>query len=242
MENFISNDQEDFFDRIKEALNREDFKGAEELLDEYLEDNSEDIQSLLLKSLIKMGMGDLFGAIIPLEEIVNTESSNGTAWHSLTNYYYMALKCDKAIESCDKFLVLEGTKTSEEAIEVRHIKVRSLYAQGKFNDALVEIEDLLKLNPINETMIVYKAKICNRLGYYNYAKKLLIQIINVISDEGLLGHAYYVLAMSYHHLGQMDKSYDLVIKSAELNDEFGMRWLKLKMAAEWQQQSNQNND
>ena len=87
-------------------------------------------------------------------------------------------------------------------------------------------------------MIVYKARIFNSLGKYDLAKVLLLQNINGISDDDLLGSAYYVLAVSYHHLGQKDKSEELLIKSAELNDEFGMRWLKLRMAAELEKQIN----
>lgn len=242
MEDFMFYDPEDFFDRVTEALSREDFNVAEEVLEEYLESHSEDTRSRLLKSLIKMGKGDLFGAIRSLEEILTYDSSNELALHSLTNYYYMSLNCNKAIECCDKFIALKGTQVSEEAINLRKTKVQSLYAQGKYSDALEEIEDLLKLNRKDEKMIVYKAKIFNINSSYDAAKRILNPIIPAIADDGLLGHAYYVLATSYYHLGQSDKSDEFLYKSAELNDEFGMRWLKLKLAAEWNQQMNQNNN
>lgn len=242
MKDFMSIDPEDFFDRVTEALSREDFNEAEELLAEYLKDNSEDTQSQLLKSLIKMRKGDLLGAITPLEEILIIDNSNDLALYSLTNYYYLSLDCNKAIECCDKFIAVKGTQVSEEAINLRKIKVQSLYAQGKYSDALEETEDLLKLNRNDEKMIVYKAKIFNINGSYDAAKNILNPIIPAIADEGLLGHAYYVLAMSYYHLGQTDKSDEFLYKSADLNDEFGMRWLKLKLAAEWNQPMNQNNN
>ena len=242
MEDFMFYDPEDFFDRVTEALSREDFNVAEEVLAEYLESRSEDTQSRLLKSLIKEAKGDLLGAITPLEEILIIDNSNDLALYSLTNYYYMSLDCNKAIECCDKFIALKGTQDSEEAINLRKTKVQSLYAQGKYSDALEEIEDLLKLNRKDEKMIVYKAKIFNINGSYDAAKNIVNPIIPVIADEGLLGHAYYVLAMSYHHLGQTDKSDEFLYQSAELNDEFGMRWLKLKLAAEWNKQMNQNNN
>lgn len=242
MEDFMSYNPENFFDRVTEALSKGDFNVAETLLAEYLKSHSEDTQSRLLKSLIKEANGDLMGAITPLEEILIIDNSNDLALYGLTNYYYMSLDCNKAIECCDRFIALEGTEDSEKAIDLRQIKVQSLYAQGKYSDALEEIEDLLKLNLKNKKMIVYKAKIFNINGSYDAAKKILNPIIPAIPDEGLLGHAYYVLAMSYHHLGQTDKSDELLYKSAELNDEFGMRWLKLKLAAEWNQQMNQNNN
>lgn len=238
----MSIDPEDFFDRVTEALSREDFNVAEEVLAEYLESHSEDTQSRLLKSLIKEAKGDLLGAITPLEEILIIDNLNDLALYSLTNYYYMSLDCNKAIECCDRFIALEGTEDSEKAIDLRQIKVQSLYAQGKYSDALEEIEDLLKLNRKDEKMIVYKAKIFNINGSYDAAKNIVNPIIPVIADEGLLGHAYYVLATSYYRLGQTDKSDEFLNKSAELNDEFGMRWLKLKLAAEWNQQINQNNN
>ncbi|HCY77732.1 MAG TPA: hypothetical protein DHV28_17610 [Ignavibacteriales bacterium] len=242
MKDFMSIDPEDFFDRVTEALSREDFNVAEEVLAEYLESHSEDTQSRLLKSLIKEAKGDLLGAITPLEEILIIDNLNDLALYSLTNYYYMSLDCNKAIECCDRFIALEGTEDSEKAIDLRQIKVQSLYAQGKYSDALEEIEDLLKLNRKDEKMIVYKAKIFNINGSYDAAKNIVNPIIPVIADEGLLGHAYYVLATSYYRLGQTDKSDEFLNKSAELNDEFGMRWLKLKLAAEWNQQINQNNN
>lgn len=240
MEDFMFYNPENFFDRVTEALSKGDFNVAEKLLEEYLKSHSEDTQSRLLKSLIKEANGDLMGAITPLEEILIIDNSNDLALYGLTNYYYMSLDCNKAIECCDRFIALEGTEDSEKAIDLRQIKVQSLYAQGKYSDALEEIEDLLKLNLKNKKMIVYKAKIFNINGSYDAAKKILNPIIPAIADGGLLGHAYYVLAMSYHHLGQADKSDELLYKSAELNDEFGMRWLKLKIAADWNQQKNQN--
>ncbi|MBS4033429.1 MAG: tetratricopeptide repeat protein [Ignavibacterium sp.] len=240
MEDFMFYDPEDFFDRVTEALRRGDFNVAEKLLEEYLKSHSEDTQSRLLKSLIQEAKGDLLGAITPLEEILIIDNSNDLALYSLTNYYYMSLDCNKAIECCDKFIALKGTQDSEEAINLRKIKVQSLYAQGKYSDALEQIEDLLKLNRKDEKMIVYKAKIFNINGSYDPAKKILNPIIPAIADDGLLGHAYYILATSYYHLGQTDMSDEFLYKSAELNDEFGMRWLKLKLAAEWNQQMNQN--
>lgn len=242
MEYYIPTDPEDFFDRIEEALERKDFEEAEELLAKYLECNSENTMSRLFKSLIQIGKGDLLGAITPLEEIVNTDSTNDIALKSLTNYYYMTLNCDKAIECCEKFLALDGTQTSEEAIEVRRTKVQCLYAQGKFDEALSEIDDLLKLILNDERMTVYKAKIFNRKGFYSTAIKLLNPMISVISDSELLGHAYYVLAMAYYQLGQLKRSEKLLLKSAELNDEFGVRWIKVRMAAEWEQQRKKNNN
>ena len=242
MEDFMFYDPKDFFDRVTEALSIGDFNVAEKLLEEYLESHSEDTQSRLLKSLIQEAKGNLLGAINPLEEILQNDNSNDLALYSLTNYYYMSLECNKAIECCDRFIALEATEDNEKAIDLRQIKVQSLYAQGRYSDALEEIEDLLKLNRKDEKMIVYKAKIFNINGSYDAAKNILNPIIPAIAEEGLLGHAYYVLAMSYHHLGQKDKSDEFLYKSAELNDEFGMRWLKLKMAAEWNQQMNQNNN
>jgi tetratricopeptide (TPR) repeat protein len=236
MEDFMSNDPEDLYDRITKALRQRDIGKAEELLVEYLKNNSEDTESRLLKSLIQMAKGDVLGAITPLEEILKYDSSNDSALHSLADYYYFTLNLNKAVEHCDKYLGVTGTRTSAVAIKVRRVKVQSLYAQGKFENALNEVDNLLKLNPKDERMIVYKARIFNSLGEYNLAKVLLLQNINKISDEALLGHAYYVLATSYHHLGQKDKSEELLLKSAELNDEFGTRWLKLRMAAELEKQ------
>ncbi|QQS37124.1 MAG: tetratricopeptide repeat protein [Ignavibacteriales bacterium] len=242
MEDFMFYDPEDFFDQVIEALGRGDFNVAEKLLEEYLKSHSEDTQSRLLKSLIQEAKGDLLGAITPLEEILIIDNSNDLALYSLTNYYYMSLDFNKSIECCDEFIAIEGAEDSEEAIDLRQIKVQSLYAQGKYADALEEIEDLLKLDRKDEKMIIYKAKIFNINGSYDAAKNILNPIISAIADEGLLGHAYYVLAMSYHHLGQTDKSDEFLYQSAELNDEFGMRWLKLKLAAEWNKQMNQNNN
>lgn len=236
MEDFMSIDPEDIFDRVMEALSRKDFKEAEELLVEHLKNNLEDTKSRLLTSLIHMAKGDVLGAITPLEEILKYDSSNDSALHSLADYYYFTLNLNRAVEHCDKYLGITGTRTSAVAIKVRRVKVQSLYAQGKFENALNEIDNLLKLNPKDEIMIVYKARIFNSLEKYNLAKVLLLQNINRISDDALLGLAYYVLAMSYHHLGQKDKSEELLLKSADLNNEFGMRWLKLRMAAELEKQ------
>ena len=233
-------DPENIFDQVTEALRKGDFNKGEELLAEHLKDHSEDTQSRLLKSLIKMGKGDLFGAITPLEEILKYDSSNELALHSLTNYYSITLDLNKAVECCDKFIALDGTEDSEEAIDLRQIKVQCLYAQGKYADALEEIEELRKLNPIDKKMLVYKAKIFNITDSYDAAIKILTPFIHAITDDGLLGHAYYVLATSYYHLGQTEKSDEFLYKSAELNDEFGMRWLKLKMADDLNQQMNQN--
>ena len=81
----MSNDPEDLFDRVTEALRKREFNKAEELLAEYIKNNSEDTMSLLLKSLIQRAKGDPFGAITTLEEILTNDSSNEIALRSLAN-------------------------------------------------------------------------------------------------------------------------------------------------------------
>jgi|GEM_PF-3771349 len=240
MGNYLKDDSEEFFNRIIEALKNHQIDNAEKLIAEYEKTHQANSKTRLYSSLIQSMRGDYFGAITTLKEEVELNPTNEIAVLELAKYHYLVLELEESIKYCDQVLLLLNKSTCDEANKALKYKVMSLYALGSYDVALAELNESLKIYPDDMLMLVYKGRILNRKGYYSTAKDLLNSILPNIKDSEVLGHAYYVLAMAYHQLGQTDKSEALLLESASLNDEFGMRWWKLRMSAEFEKENKIN--
>ena len=222
-----NNIPENLLEKAYEAYHQHDMSLAEEFLDDYLKNNAPSIETKILKSTILEEKGDFRNARDILEEILIEDNSLRIVWILLTQVCYYMLELNRVVQLCTDYLSLNGSVMNDDTMYFYEIKSRSLYGMGKYDDAIIDIDAILKYKPDHKIATLTKAKILIWCGEYNEAIELMNSILSEILDESTLGHAYYIMALAYYKLTRMIDAEKYLLKSAALNDEFGVRWLRV---------------
>jgi len=94
-------------------------------------------------------------------------------------------------------------------IDITHKKAIHLFQLGQFEQAILLLKEVLRINPSKEEAIFYLANSYKEIGNYNEAIFLYNRLIDINSTK-----ANYLinLALLYKNIGKIDKSIDLFKK------------------------------
>ncbi|MFM2392501.1 MAG: hypothetical protein RLZZ546_478 [Bacteroidota bacterium] len=125
------------------------------------------------------------------------------------------------------------SQTIDEEIGFKYVKAEYLISTERFEDAIRELNDVIKTNPVYKNALLLRAETKFRLAAYKGAK---LDAIEFITSNGITGKAASILGKSEFNLN----SYDASLNSLTAAIALGEKEVKLfEMRAEIYEMKNQ---
>lgn len=164
---------------------------------------------------IKMGSiyllnNDLEKALDAFETSLNYKQSNPEAYYMISYIYHVASMPDSAVKYINFAIDIE------EKGEYHQLKAEIFYSQGRYTDAIFEMDKAINIEGKSEDFILAKAEIYNQLEQYRDVLRLIYPYLTSYSSD-----FYHYAVVSYFNLDMTDSAFyylDDGLKNDPLND------------------------
>lgn len=141
------------------------------------------------------------------------------AYINLSDLYYKAGDLPSALGTLQR-----GSYELEDNLAIAHLLARVYIEDGRWEDAIVELERVLDGEPENYDAYYDLGHVCFELGDYEGAISNFETVLQYKENNELL---YYALAQAYEANNEIDKAISNYLKAIAVNDKFTLAYKKV---------------
>jgi putative PEP-CTERM system TPR-repeat lipoprotein len=175
---------------------------AESWYDEIILKNSKSLPALLGMAQISDRRGDTAQALVWVEKAAEANPEALFPVTILVNYHLKAKQYEKADE-----IIARAEQHQPENLELKQLKAKSLFAQGKHGDVIQILAELIKQQPKNPSHYLQMAKVHEQKNDLNQARATLLKAMEKIEGSEALTVA---LVKVETRLGNFDEAHRII--------------------------------
>jgi tetratricopeptide (TPR) repeat protein len=145
-------------------------------------------------------------ALTSLNSAIKLKDDFAPAYTMLAQIYRSKGDLERASSYYDQAFKYE--EDASRKVQYKMLVMNKYLRDGNYEEALVKVKEAKAVAPNNEAVMLYYARICNRLGRYDEAASAVLSIeekIKAAKPEVSAGY-YFELGYAYYHQNQFDKA------------------------------------
>ena len=148
-----------------------------ENLNQKIKSNPTDINLLNDRANLFLKINDYENALNDIEQGLSINSQSDKLYYSQTIIFMKRKKYDSALESATEAIRISGTEKNY------FLRSNVFYAQGDVREAILDLNQILKINPMADYAYLQKAFWCNDINMFYEEIKNYLYYIKISTDK-----------------------------------------------------------